>query len=80
MAARKRKITLTDNWKEKIQIGNIIHRLVSHVNGDCEMSPTQINAAKILLGKVAPDLTAQKAEVELSGEVRIEEIRRTIVK
>lgn len=56
MAARKRKITLSDEWKSKIQAGMILDRLVKHVNGEIDMSASQIKAADILLKKTIPDL------------------------
>lgn len=65
MAARKARIKLDDRWKEKIKCGEIIDRLIKHINGTVELSTTQINAAKILLSKVVPDLKA----MEHSGEV-----------
>jgi len=64
MAARKNKIRLTDAWREKIRIGVIIDRMMSHVEGGNDMSATQLKAAEILLRKVAPDL----ARTEVTGE------------
>jgi hypothetical protein len=64
MAARKNKIQLTDAWKEKIRVSVISGRLYSHLNGEIEMSPTQIKAAQILLSKLVPDL----ARTELVGD------------
>lgn len=64
MAARKHKIVLSDQWKEKIKTSNIMHRLMEHVMGANDMSPTQVNAAKILLSKVVPDL----ARTEMTGQ------------
>lgn len=63
MAARKRKVALTDEWKEKIRAGVIMNRLLSHVQGSIEMSSTQVKAADILLKKIVPDL----ARTELTG-------------
>jgi len=40
-------------------------RLIRHVNGDIEMSNTQIAAAKIILSKVVPDMRS----VEHYGEI-----------
>lgn len=48
----------------KIQTSQLVNRLQSHVKGDCEMSPTQIRAAEVLLKKSLPDL----ASVELTGD------------
>ena len=56
MAARK-KLELTQQWRDKIQISMLIDRLMKHVNDEIDMKPTQIKAAEILLKKVAPDLS-----------------------
>lgn len=64
MAARQRKVTLSDNWKDGIRASNVMRRLYDHCNGDAEMSMSQINAAKIILSKIVPDL----ARTELSGD------------
>lgn len=63
MAARK-TLRLTPEWKEKIRIGVILDRLSKHVDGDIEMSSTQIKAAEILLKKVVPDV----ARTEIAGD------------
>lgn len=55
MPARKRK-TLSENWKAKIQASQLINRLQKHVDGEIQLSATQVNAAKVLLGKAVPDL------------------------
>lgn len=64
MAARKKKITLSENWKDGIRASNVMRRLYDHCNGDIEMSMSQINAAKIILSKIVPDL----ARTELAGD------------
>lgn len=63
MAARIRKTKLTDEWKARIQAGVILDRLVKHVNGEIDMSSSQIKAADILLKKTVPDL----ARTEVTG-------------
>lgn len=63
MAARK-TLRLTPEWKEKIRIGVILDRLSKHVDGELEMSSTQIKAAEILLKKVVPDV----ARTEVVGD------------
>lgn len=63
MAARKKKVTLSETWKTRIQATMIMNRLLSHVKGEIELSSTQIKAADILLKKIVPDL----ARHELSG-------------
>lgn len=62
MAARLRK-THQDDVRLKIQASTIIHRLMGHVSGETDMTPTQVRAAEILLRKTLPDLAAQ----EISG-------------
>lgn len=41
----------------------LLNRLISHGNGEIELSNTQIQAAKIVIGKYIPDLKA----IEVSG-------------
>jgi hypothetical protein len=74
MAARKRKVTLSDNWKDGIRASNVMRRLYDHCNGDTEMSMSQINAAKIILSKIVPDL----ARTELTGDE--DKPLRTVIK
>lgn len=56
MAARKRKLTLDDNWRAKISASQIVNKLHEHIVDGKEMKGTQIRAAEILLRKVIPDL------------------------
>ena len=53
----------SDEVRAKIQASQLINRLQDHVSGKVTMSPTQIQAAKILLSKSVPDLS----RVEMSG-------------
>lgn len=55
MAARKKK-QLADKQKDSIRATQIMNRLEGHINGQIDLSPTQISAAKIVLGKIIPDL------------------------
>lgn len=48
--------------RAKIQSSQLINRLQGHANGTVELSPTQVNAAKILLGKTVPDLSSVTLE------------------
>jgi hypothetical protein len=72
MAARKRAIALTDEWRGRIKASMLVNRLSDHVEGKIELSPTQVRCAEILLRKVAPDLQA----VEHSGEVETNYVTR----
>jgi len=56
MAARKRTAPLSEDWKAKIQATKLIDRLQKCVDGELTLTSTQVNAAKILLGKKVPDL------------------------
>lgn len=60
MAARKRKGTSETGWpdatKEKIRGSMLLNRLDNHAHGKCDMTPTQIRAAEIVLKKIRPDL------------------------
>jgi hypothetical protein len=63
MAARNRKVALTDDWKANIQATQIMNRLYGHALGTVDMEKSQIDACKIVLAKILPDLKA----MELSG-------------
>ena len=71
MAARNRKVTLTDAWKAKIQASVISGRLYDHLQGKNEMTPTQIKAADILLKKLVPDLGRTEVVGEEGGPVEL---------
>ena len=60
--ARIRKTSLTDSWKAKISASMIVNRLKDHMLGDCDMKPTQVQAAKILMDKLVSD-----APTEITG-------------
>ena len=68
MAARNRRTTLNEKWKENIRTGMLIKRLHDCAEGSVELTSNQIKAAEILLRKSVPDLKA----VELSGDLDIE--------
>ena len=77
MAARTRKGTKDKPWpaitRERIQASMLINRLQSHVLGDCDMKPTQVQAALGLLKKAMPDLQSveSKSEVTVRNVVRL---------
>lgn len=80
MAARTNKPEHADKTKRLIQASQLINRLNSHALGEVEMTQSQVNAAKIVIGKVIPDLKS----IELSGDadnpIAYSEVVRTIVK
>ena len=64
---RKKGWKTPDEIREKIQGSMLINRLCNHVESDKPegtMSASQVNAAKILLNKVIPDLKS----IELSSD------------
>ncbi len=52
---RKKGYKTPDQIREKIQGSQIINRLQKHIKNDC-MTSSQVNAAKVLLAKIIPDL------------------------
>lgn len=56
--------------REKIAASMLANRLQDHVAGKVDMTATQVQAAKILLAKVVPDLK----QVEHTGESAIQKI------
>jgi hypothetical protein len=56
MAARKNKPLHDDKTKERIRASQLLNRLNSFAIGEIEMTAAQVNAAKIVIGKVVPDL------------------------
>lgn len=67
MAARTNKPLHADKTKALIRASQLLNRLNSFAIGEIEMSAAQVNAAKIVIGKVIPDLKA----VEHSGKVEM---------
>jgi len=63
MAARKDPRN-RDSSNKLASATQLLNRLISHANGDIELSATQIKAAQIVIGKYIPDLKA----VELTGK------------
>lgn len=64
MASRK-QLWHPDEIRKKIQASQLINRLTLHANSPSPiMDSSQVAAAKLLLGKVLPDLSA----VTLSGD------------
>ena len=62
--AERKQLWHPDEVKKKIQVSQLINRLTEHALSEAPiMDASQVNAAKILIGKVLPDVKA----VELSG-------------
>jgi hypothetical protein len=54
---RKPGFKMSDEHRVKIQNSNILNALIEHVEGNREMSSTQVSAGLGLLKKVLPDMT-----------------------
>lgn len=68
MATRGRKpgFRMSEEHRVKIQNSNILNALIEHVEGQREMSASQVSAGLGLLKKVMPDLAT--TTVEGTGE------------
>lgn len=64
MAARTLRPRHQDEVRQKIQTTQIINRLQKALEGEVELSSTQVSCAKILLDKSLPNLQA----TEISGD------------
>jgi hypothetical protein len=70
MAGRKAGFRHNDETRAKIQAGVLIERLQRHVEADQPiLDASQVNAAKALLNKVLPDLSAMSLEGQLTHDV-----------
>jgi len=49
--------------RERITGSKVLTRLIDHVEGRIELSNSQVNAARILLGKVLPDMKSVEIDV-----------------
>jgi hypothetical protein len=70
MAARKRKVTLSESWKDGIRVSMIMGRLYDHALGENEMTPSQIKAAQVVLSKLVPDLNRTTLEGDENNPLR----------
>lgn len=59
-----------DGMRERIKAKDIIDKLQACVDGTRELSKEQIASAKILLGKVIPDLKAVEHKAEGGGPLK----------
>lgn len=62
MAARLRK-NHQEEIRTKIQASVLVSRLMGHVEGKNQMSPSQIRAAEVLLNKSLPNLSDVKVDM-----------------
>lgn len=62
-------------WNDKVAAGQLLNRVKRHANGEIEMTKTQLEAARIFLKKVIPDLNSTTikgdAEAPLKAEISV---------
>ena len=63
--ATRNNLRQTQKTRDNIRGSQLVNTLQNHVLEDKELSATQIQAAKILLAKILPDVK----QVEHSGEI-----------
>ena len=64
-----------ERTRAKIQTSQIINRLIKNINGDIEMTSSQVRSAEILLRKTLPDLQSVEYTLQDNLERRpIDEI------
>jgi hypothetical protein len=66
MAARTRKTTLSDSWKDKIKVSMLMNRLVDHGDGKIDLTNTQVRAIEIVLSKLVPTLASTTSDVRIT--------------
>jgi hypothetical protein len=64
--------TRQDEVRAKIQVGNILDRVRKHLEGEIELSATQMKAAELLLRKSLPDLSSIEVTGAEGGPVQID--------
>lgn len=76
MAARLNR-RHSDEIRAKIQTSQLINRLQKHIDGELELSSTQIDAAKFLINKTLSNAPTQ-IEQSIEGEIMFGEVRRVV--
>ncbi len=66
---RKPGFHMSEEHRVKIQNSNILNALVEHVEGNRDMSATQVSAGIALLRKVMPDLSAGEMTHDVSNDI-----------
>lgn len=69
---RKPGFVMSAEHRDKIKNSNILNALIEHVEGNREMSSTQVTAALGLLKKALPDLQAVEHSSDPEKPMRME--------
>ena len=57
--------------REKIKASQIINRLQNHIDGEVELSSTQVRAAEVLLSKSVASVSQVDLSAQVDGELNI---------
>jgi ribosomal protein L16/L10AE len=58
----------------------LLNRLTDHANGKVELTESQVNAARIVIGKAIPDLKSMEIKGDPDAPIQVvTEVRRTVV-
>src|SRR6266446_3327745 len=57
MAARARKLDLSEDWKAKISASMLMNRLADHGTGKVRLANTQVKAIEVVLDRLTPRLS-----------------------
>jgi len=63
-----------EDVRKKIQVSAIFTRLTKHLNGEVELTPTQVQAARILLDKAVSNAPTD-INSNMSGDLTLEIVR-----
>lgn len=70
--AERKQLWHPDEVKKKIQASQLINRLTEHALSDAPiMDASQVNAIKILLNKVIPDVKAVEVSGPNGGDIQL---------
>lgn len=72
--------TMSNEHRDKIKKSNILNALIEHAEGRRDMSATQVSAGLGLLKKALPDLSNVTISGDEDNPLKIETIRRIIVR
>ncbi len=71
--AKRKQLWHPADVRQKIQVSQLINRLTNHaLSDDPIMDASQVNAAKILIGKAIPDLSAVTLGGDEENPVKVE--------
>ncbi len=70
MAKRVNKPLHDDRTKRRIQASQLLNRLTDFANGKISMTSAQVLAAKVVIGKVVPDLKSMELTGKDGGDIK----------